>query len=190
MVSTALDKMLEIARARYPTDRWNIYARTGLGRRQLRRRQRPLRVAARRRGAADVPVFRLCRGRRRDGRQPYRARRATAICGAPIARSRRRIRISRCGGSAIRPRSSRCSTNYLQRGASVPDTRYLRRPRLETRGAAVQRAELGFRARCARSMTRSSRSRSTNSGSMSTRCRSRSSPRSRCSTPMPRSACR
>ena len=26
MVSTALEKMLEIARARYPTDRWNIYA--------------------------------------------------------------------------------------------------------------------------------------------------------------------
>ncbi len=25
MVSTALDKMIEIARARYPTDRWNIY---------------------------------------------------------------------------------------------------------------------------------------------------------------------
>ena len=26
VVSTALEKMLEIARARYPTDRWNIYA--------------------------------------------------------------------------------------------------------------------------------------------------------------------
>ena len=32
VVSTALEKMLEIARARYPTDRWNIYARAGLGR--------------------------------------------------------------------------------------------------------------------------------------------------------------
>ena len=72
VVSTALEKMLEIARARYPTDRWNIYARAGLGRRQLRRRQRPLRVAARRRGAAALPVFRLCRGRRRHGRQPDR----------------------------------------------------------------------------------------------------------------------
>ena len=65
VVSTALEKMLEIARARYPTDRWNIYARAGLRRRQLRRRQRPLRVAARRRRAAAVPVLRLCRGRRR-----------------------------------------------------------------------------------------------------------------------------
>ena len=26
VVSTALEKMLEVARARYPTDRWNIYA--------------------------------------------------------------------------------------------------------------------------------------------------------------------
>ena len=90
VVSTALEKMLEIARARYPTDRWNIYARAGLRRRQLRRRQRPLRVAAGRRGAAALPVFRLCRGRRRHGRQPDRA----------VARQRSVARLQRGGAGA------------------------------------------------------------------------------------------
>ena len=46
--------------------------RAGLGRRQLRRGQQPLRVAARRPGVAALPVFRLCRGRRRHQRQPDR----------------------------------------------------------------------------------------------------------------------
>ena len=48
--------------------------RTSLRRRQLRRGQRSLRLSAGRRSAAIVPVFRLYRGRRRDGRQPDRPR--------------------------------------------------------------------------------------------------------------------
>ena len=101
VVSTALEKMLEIARARYPTDRWNIYGGAGLGRRQLRRRQQPLRLAAGRRGAAALPVFRLCRGRRRHRRQPHR----------PVARQRSvaRLQRGRAGAPAFRDAAGRRS---------------------------------------------------------------------------------
>ena len=70
VVSTALEKMLEIARARYPTDRWNIYGAQASDGDNYGAEFEPLRVAARRRRAAAVPVLRLCRGRRRYGRQP------------------------------------------------------------------------------------------------------------------------
>ena len=63
VVSTALEKMLEIARARYSTDRWNIYgAQASDGDNYGADSSRCVSLL-RRRGATALPVFLLCRGR-------------------------------------------------------------------------------------------------------------------------------
>ena len=72
VVSTALEKMLEIARARYPTDRWNIYAAQASDGDNYGADSGRCVSLAGRRGAAALPVLRLCRGRRRHGREPDR----------------------------------------------------------------------------------------------------------------------
>ncbi len=63
VVSTALFKMQEIVRERYPVEQWNIYAAQASRRRQHVERQCRGAGAAARCDPADLPVLRLCRSR-------------------------------------------------------------------------------------------------------------------------------
>ena len=142
VVSTALEKMLEIARARYPTDRWNIYgAQASDGDNYGADSGRCVTLLGERHPAA-VPVLRLYRGRRTASAST--GGRATAIWRG-YSEVAPRTRISRCGGSATRRRSSRCSTNCLQKGRAVRDGAIM-----ATRAAAAQARNC---ARCSRART-------------------------------------
>ena len=134
IVSTALDKMLEIQRERYATADWNIYAAqasdgyTQSG--DARHCVELLNTA----DHAALPVLRLYRNPRRARDGSVRLARTPAPnCGAPIARSPRIGPTSPPSASPNLPTFSRSSTSCSRR----------RRQRREH--AALHRIGVGFR---------------------------------------------
>src|SRR5207248_1073968 len=142
---------------------------SGFRRRQLRRGQRTLRFLAGQRGSAALPVFRLCRSRRRHGREPDRI----------VARQRPLASLQRGGAGP---------SSFRDAPGQRPVADFLGVPRIVRKGGypcltpsrcgskpppRSSPARIGIIPGCAGSTTLSSGSRSTNSGSTSLPSRSR-----------------
>ncbi len=91
IVSSALEEMIRIVRARFPREDWNIYAAQASDGDNSSSDSESTADAADQCRSAGLPVFRLHRGRRREpGRLAWASSRARRISGAPTRRSARR----------------------------------------------------------------------------------------------------
>ena len=193
VVSTALEEMRKVVEARYPPGRLEHLRRAGLRRRQHRRRQRADRAAAARhascRSASTSPISRSAA--RTSTARPA-SRRGQTDLWRTYEQLRRRRRAAGDAQGAPPPRHlpglpravpRRRATAGMSAKACTPE--HHRATRLLYRGR-----RLGFRhAPPHPRRLRGDRARRA-AASTSIPTRSRSSPPSRCSTPMPRSACR
>ena len=151
---------------------------------------RTLRRAAQRAADAALPVLRLCRDHRRARKRDLRATPTTAPrCGAPtgtVDGAWPNFQMTRIA----KPADIYPVFRELFAKQPAPAKRAEGSTMTSDVAAAVRRFRLELRRRSRAPMRRSRRSRSTSSGSTSIPTRSRSSPPSRCWTPIRRSACR
>ena len=184
LVSSALQAMHDIVAVAVPSGGLEHLRRAGLRRRQFLRRRRGCRPAADREDPAGQPVFRLSRGRRR------RAAVTFDMPNSSLWTLYERLRAE--WRAAVDAQGQRAQRDLPGVPRSVPAPRKAGEGRAMTRDRpnCCFRAPTGISRRCSGSTTPARRSRIDELASTSIPTRSRSSPPSRCWTPIPRSACR